>query len=681
MRVKQSLLLVFFINNLAFTQGESVSKFDSLLLANNKYKKEDAIKGHLLNRIAFGYYTRDQAKGTKIATKAILLATKINNQTLLADAYFSYGANVMANGKLEDAMYYYNKALAIYSKLNNNDGIGFCYDYIAEVYRRKSKTRELLLFGKKSLSYFEQSGNQTGQADIYNLYGCLNINEANYPKAIENFKKAIDRNEKIKDYENLALNLNNLGLVYVNVSNFSPALVCFQKAAEYNEKLGNKMWLAMHYDNIAWVNYKTKNYTQSIKYYQKSININQSLGNQTGYTANCNHIGLVYKDAGDFQKALNYFQIAKVGSERRGEKNYLAISLYNIATIYLNAPDIFLQNNQIKPSTKYEQAIKALNKSISISTEINSKGILNMSLKEKAYALEKQKNYQAAIEYYKKYYMMKDSIEGDEVKSQINRKQAQFEFEKKEVILNGTHQVELEKLKNQRLLLFCSIFGILLLTLLYFLWIRQKTLKQDKSNSMNFTKQLLENTEDERKRIASDLHDSISHELLNLKSIFKQDFSLVNTKIDSIINDIRGISRNLHPVMFDKIGLEPNIEQLVERIQHQNDFMVSTEIDYKGSLSSADELQIYRIIQEALTNIIKYAKAHAGKITMMENEGNVLVEIKDNGKGFNVKEALNSGKAFGLHNIIERSRVIGGEAKIQSSPEGTIINITIPQKA
>lgn len=101
---------------------------------------------------------------------------------------------------------------------------------------------------------------------------------------------------------------------------------------------------------------------------------------------------------------------------------------------------------------------------------------------------------------------------------------------------------------------------------------------------MSFTKQLLQNTEEERKRIASDLHDSISHELLNLKYIFRKDSATVNTKINSIINDIRGISRNLHPVMFDKIGLQPNIEQLVERIQQQNDFMVSTEIQYRNPL-------------------------------------------------------------------------------------------------
>ncbi|WP_310586261.1 ATP-binding protein [Emticicia sp. C21] len=190
----------------------------------------------------------------------------------------------------------------------------------------------------------------------------------------------------------------------------------------------------------------------------------------------------------------------------------------------------------------------------------------------------------------------------------------------------------------------------------------------------------MENTEEERKRIAGDLHDSISHELLNLKSTLSQDTKVVSSKIDTIINDIRGISRNLHPIMFDKIGLVPNIEQLVERIQNQNNFFVSTEMNYSGSLSSANELQIYRIIQESLSNIIKYANAYAAKITLVEQPGNMLVEIKDNGKGFSIKETLNSGKAFGLHNIIERSRVIGGEAHINSSADGTVITINIPVK-
>ena len=129
--------------------------------------------------------------------------------------------------------------------------------------------------------------------------------------------------------------------------------------------------------------------------------------------------------------------------------------------------------------------------------------------------------------------------------------------------------------------------------------------------------------------------------------------------------------------MFDKVGLKATINQMVERTQNVNDFMVTAEIDYKGSLSSAVELQIYRIIQEALSNSIKYADAVAARISVIENKSTVIIEIKDNGKGFDVQETLNNNHSFGLHNIIERSRAIGGEAKIVSDPNGTIITIEI----
>lgn len=105
--------------------------------------------------------------------------------------------------------------------------------------------------------------------------------------------------------------------------------------------------------------------------------------------------------------------------------------------------------------------------------------------------------------------------------------------------------------------------------------------------------------------------------------------------------------------------------------------MVSTNINYQGTLTSANELQTYRIIQEALTNIIKYAKAHAAKITMQEMSDKIFIEIRDNGKGFNALETLHGGKSFGLHNIIERSRVVGGEAQIKSSEKGTDSTINI----
>jgi signal transduction histidine kinase len=290
-------------------------------------------------------------------------------------------------------------------------------------------------------------------------------------------------------------------------------------------------------------------------------------------------------------------------------------------------------------------------------------------------AYEKQGKFSEAFAAFK----IKDSLDVIyDTKEHLNKVQElelkyQTERKEKEIAIN-------KQVIQSRNNYIAWLVAMILSGIAFYLFQQRKRLSQAKENSTNFTKQLLETTEEERRRIASDLHDSIGHELLVLKSDLKQDVSSINTKIDQIINEVRGISRNLHPVMFDKIGLIANIESLIERMQNQHNFMISTEIDYHNSLSVSDELQIYRIIQEALSNIIKYANAHAAKITISGVENTLKIEIKDNGKGFNLKETLNSGKAFGLHTIIERSRIIGGEAKIKSSEDGTVILISISKK-
>jgi signal transduction histidine kinase len=169
----------------------------------------------------------------------------------------------------------------------------------------------------------------------------------------------------------------------------------------------------------------------------------------------------------------------------------------------------------------------------------------------------------------------------------------------------------------------------------------------------------------------------VSHELLNLKHAIGANISQSGEKIDSIIKDIRIISRNLHPVMFEKVGLSASINQLLDRAQSVNQLMVTSDIVYCGSLSVSDELQVYRIIQEALSNIIKYAEAVAAKIIIRESKDELMIQIKDNGKGFQVSETLSRKDAFGLHNIIERSKAIGGSARIHSDRNGTIITIDL----
>jgi signal transduction histidine kinase len=188
----------------------------------------------------------------------------------------------------------------------------------------------------------------------------------------------------------------------------------------------------------------------------------------------------------------------------------------------------------------------------------------------------------------------------------------------------------------------------------------------------------LQTTEQERGRIAGELHDGITHDLLTLKNTLQKGIDSSQEKIDRIINDIRQISRNLHPVMLDKIGLKPSIENLCERYMRNERLLVMTDINYDKQLTPGGELQLYRIIQEALTNIEKYAHAHAAQVVVEPKDHLLLVSIKDNGKGFDVSEILSNGSAFGLHSIIERSRALGGKAGITSGDGGTTIHIEIP---
>ena len=286
------------------------------------------------------------------------------------------------------------------------------------------------------------------------------------------------------------------------------------------------------------------------------------------------------------------------------------------------------------------------------------------------------KNYEKGYRYFDVYDSLNTIYNADVNKNKLQELEVKYETTKKEQAL----AIQEQKLTaNKRLIgwLFTSIAGLILLVALIVTIQQRKKSLTEKINTQRFTKQLLDKTEEERKRIATDLHDSVNNELLLIKASANTNPSEVKAKIDSLINHVRVISRNLHPVLFEDLGLQDSVEQLAERVQEHNQFILNTEIEYDQSLTVSDELQLYRIIQEAVNNIIKYSNAVAGFISIKEYDSKIVVEIKDNGNGFDVEKTLLSKEAFGLHNIIERALAINGNAKIISDKTGTIIHIEI----
>ena len=507
---------------------------------------------------------------------------------------------------------------------------------------------------------------------------------------------------------NISTAHNELAYNYTELGKLDKALFSTFQALDGYTKLSDTLGMGGAYDAISKVYIALEDYNNAEKYIDKAVEILRSglyfssifevyAGKLELYQLTDNpklypFVDTLYSfyEKQDFQN--DFYKITAYGwkaSKYLEEKNTKEAGKLIAETlpIFDSSKEKFLFGKYIETVSKYEKLMgrQVIDSKVYRNGLVEYKSSKNIIGQLACYGglideALRVNDYKNAYLYSQEFNHLEDSLSSKSLIIKTKELDRKYQTEKKEqqIILQKTELTQ----KNAYIALLVAILGGILITAFaLYLWNRQKKLKQEKENTMNFTKQLLQSTEEERKRIAGDLHDSISHELLNLKSIFTQDISVVNSKIDTIINDIRGISRNLHPVMFDKIGLIPNVEQLLERVQNQSNFFVSTELKYLGFLTSEDELQIYRIIQEALTNIIKYAKAHAAKISIIEEPNQLHIEIKDNGGGFNVKDTLKSQKAFGLHNIIERSRIIGGITDISSTNEGTIVSVKIDKKS
>ena len=293
-------------------------------------------------------------------------------------------------------------------------------------------------------------------------------------------------------------------------------------------------------------------------------------------------------------------------------------------------------------------------------------------------AAEKKGDYKNALKYYEKTYDIEIARLRLNNKGQIYEMEVKYQTEKK----NQEIAIQNEKLKTKQRdigLLLASLIIVALSFLVYFIWHKKKTISEKRKNESQFTQQLMDNTEEERMRIAKDLHDSIGHELLSVKNAISNKLQFTEEKIDHMLSEVREISRNLFPVMFEEVGLKISIEQLAQNILQTDNFYVGCELNYTAkTLDVKAELQVYRIIQEALTNTRKYANAKSAKVSLSQNDAGVYVEIRDNGKGFDVAQVLKSGKAFGLLAINQRAKALNSKVSIESSASGTTISLSIP---
>ncbi|WP_446742197.1 ligand-binding sensor domain-containing protein [Silvibacterium acidisoli] len=240
------------------------------------------------------------------------------------------------------------------------------------------------------------------------------------------------------------------------------------------------------------------------------------------------------------------------------------------------------------------------------------------------------------------------------------------------------------------------LFGaIAILTLL---WQRRMSrLRYEQAQKLNFLQSLIASQEDERKRIAGELHDSLGQRLvvinavaqLSLQSRGKQleqeemgALQEISSEALAAIEDTRTISYDLRPVHLDRFGLTRAIEILVRNVSSASSVPMTAEIENIDDLLPEEHrINLYRIVQEALSNIVKYAEATAVSVRAVRAAQQAILTVEDNGVGF--ETAANANKTgrhgLGLRGMSERATLIGGEFTVTSAPgHGTTLRVLIP---
>jgi signal transduction histidine kinase len=237
-------------------------------------------------------------------------------------------------------------------------------------------------------------------------------------------------------------------------------------------------------------------------------------------------------------------------------------------------------------------------------------------------------------------------------------------------------------------LVIAGLFGV---TLLGFK-LRVNQVERARALQEAFSRRLMDSQEQERQRIAAELHDSLGQSLLVIKNraalakLTSHDLPAAFQQLDQIadstthaIQEVRQIAYNLRPHHLDNIGLTRSLEELLRRVEETSGLGIAYDIaPLDGAFPKEAEINCYRIVQEAISNIIKHAQATRAGVEIEREPERLLLTIRDNGCGFVVQEP-GERRGFGLARMAERARLLGGSYRVESAPgKGTTVVVELP---
>lgn len=614
----------------------------------------------------------------------IKLVPKAKEDTSAVLLYLSIG-DLYEGDKPELAKEFYTKSINLSNKLKFNKGIIKSLTYYGGVCSILGQYDSALVYLQKALSQARSDKDSLnigiGLLNIGATYGFM----SDYQTAVEYCLEGLKIVENRK-YNAIELQINDkLQVLYQQMTQFDKAIIYGQKAVEQARELKMPFYLAQTLSNLA-MSYSGKGLPAKAEpLLTEALSIAKKLGNinmEASILLNLSDVALATRNYEAIKKQCE--RSLKISREL-GSLEVEATSLRALAIYYLHT------NN-------FNKAKQLLEESISISQKNNFKSEYASGLKVFSNLSFATGDFDAGEKYNRQSEAISSELINDIISEKSANLEKKYESEKKDIELELQKSLLHRKNIINRMLIISALTLLAISLLLYRTYKQKQKLQQQRISELEIEKQLttteavLKGEEQERTRLAKDLHDGLGGMLSGIKfSMNSMKGNLIMTHdnvqvfersmdmLDSSIKEMRRVAHNMMPEALIRFGLNTALNDFCNDINQSGALIVN----YQSlgmeeiSIDPTVAITLYRIVQELLNNAMKHAKASSAIVQVTNSKGLLSVTVEDDGKGFDIS-ILKTNKGIGWTNIQNRVDFLKGKLDIRSKQgEGTSVQIEV----
>lgn len=649
--MRKSLLLISLYISCSLAANAQTAVSDSLLKL-LPASKEDTAKVLLLVNIGNGYENNEPEKAKQFYRRAIVLSRKLNDQKGYYKALTYISNTFIVQGNLDSMLYFNEQALAVAREMKDSMNIGISLFNIGIAYRERYEFEKAIAYCLEGRAIMEKKQNKKIELQMNDALQVLYNYRTEYDKAILYGEKAVQQSRELKMKDLLAQTLLNLSLSYVEKGELQKTEAMVKEALQIAVELKDVRIEATALQNLAGIFLKKGDYVQLKTYAERSLVLYRKVGSGDGEATMLRAIAVCYLQQKNLIKAKEFAEQALLIDRKNKFKKEEASVLRVLSDIYFAAGDV---ENGLKYDLESEKTLEAMVK------DVLSENSANL---EKKYETEKKE-------------------------VQIK----QLEAEKK------VQQLSIKQKNIFNYILIGGFASLLLISLLAFRTYRQKQKLQlqriselETQQQLTATEAVLKGEEQERTRLAKDLHDGLGGMLSGIKYSFNtmkgnlimtpdnaQAFERSMDMLDSSIKEMRRVAHNMMPEALVKFGLDTALKDFCNDINQTGALSITYQsIGLEGQeINQTTAITIYRIVQELINNTMKHAGAKAAIVQVTKSGNQISVTVEDDGKGFN-KAILNQSKGIGWTNIQNRVEFLKGKLDVNSEPgKGTSVLIEL----